>query len=454
MELNLKEWQPSGVEFLRTHPGALLADEQGLGKTVMFINAAKHFNGPVLCVVRSLAKLQMVNEIKRWDPGAPIVRCVEGGLFNEEVVKEWFEFPRKRGYLLVHHEALYRVQSRLRDIGVWEIIWMDEAHRIANPRTQVTKAVKSLRSFYKWATSGTIMDRSPADYWSLLNWFQPSAFPSYWKFYEAHVQEIRNKHTGQIVKRVPKNLTRFSESVGPYFLRRTAQEVGMEEPLYEDIYLEMYLKQAQVYNTLDKETLAFVERESTDDPIFVQNALQKMHLLQRSTISTTLVDSPQGKQSSVKFDWVRDWLVDYSSEQVVIFTHSRAACAELASHLSDFDTAFITGGTPNDLRERYMEMFKDGRTKVLIAVTDLAAESISISWCSNAIFLDCHPSSRLMSQAEMRIRRADSLKRAKIFYLVCNKTVDELLLKHYREKLTNRELVESYLRRHNEGNSH
>lgn len=440
--MELYEWQPAGVEFLRTRPGGLLADEQGLGKTVMFIEAAKKFSGPVLCIVRGLAKLQTSMMIKEWDPGAPIVRCVEAGVFAEDVVREWFKFPRTRGYLLVHHEAVYRIAETLRSMGVWDIIWVDEAHRISNPRARVTKAVKSIPAFYKWGTSGTIMDRSPADFWSILNWFDDRRHSNYWRFHDSYVDIIRNTK-GQVVKVRPKNLTKFAQEVGPYYLRRTAEEVGIEEPLYQTITLEMYPKQAEVYTKLKNDTLAYVERESTSDPIFVQNALQKVYLLQQATISTTLLDVPG---PSVKYDFIQDWLEDYQ-EPVVIFTHSRAASIEIAGHIKE-PTVVLNGETPNDKRDRYLELFKSNKVRVAVCVTDLAAESLSLSWVSNSMFVDIHPSSRMMSQAEMRIRRADSKSRAKIYFLLCKSTVDDLCYRHYREKLTNRELVELFLRRY------
>jgi hypothetical protein len=137
-----------------------------------------------------------------WDPGAPIVRCVEGGVFAEEVVRKWFDFPRTRGYLLVHHEIMYRVASKLREMGVWEIVWVDEVHRISNTRAQVSKAVKTIPTFYKWGTSGTVIDRSPADFWSILNWFQPNKFGSYWAFYNDYVREIRRTFLSSLLRLV------------------------------------------------------------------------------------------------------------------------------------------------------------------------------------------------------------------------------------------------------------
>jgi hypothetical protein len=440
-ELKLFPWQPEGVEFLRTHPGAILGDEQGLGKTIMVIEAAKNYDGPVLCIVRPLAKYQIVQMIKDWDPGAPIVRCVESGVFAEDVVKSWFEFPRKRGYLLVHHEAVRLIAQKLKEMGLWEIVWVDEVHRISNHRSQISKAVKSIQAFYRWGTSGTIQDRSPADFWSILNWQHPNHFTSYWAFYNLYVEEVRG-HNGQTVNRRPKNMAMFAKHVGPLYLRRTATEVGMQEPLYEDIPLEMYPKQQAVYDKLAHDTLVYLERESTDDPFFISNSLQKLYMLQLSTIATELVDVPG---PSVKLDYIKDWLEDYPVDQAIVFTHSKKACSLFASLLPE---AFgISGDTSNSDRERYLKMFESGKFRVLFAVTDLAAESLSLPTISNAFFLDTHPSSRMMLQAEMRIRRANSVKRAHIRRLLCTKSVDFKLLQHCRNKITSIDLVNEFLRR-------
>jgi superfamily II DNA/RNA helicase len=224
----------------------------------------------------------------------------------------------------------------------------------------------------------------------------------------------------------------------------------MHEPLYETIHLEMTERQRSAYDTINKEVLAFVDRESTSDPIFVSNALQKMNLLQRCAVSPTTVDIAG---PSVKYDYVKDWLNDYPNEPVIVFTHNKAACVELASMIED--ALPITGDVSNVQRDKTLALFKEGRVKRLVLVTDLAAESLSLSWVSKAVFLDVHTSSRLMSQAEMRIRRADSLKRAQIYYLLCVNSIDTLMYRKYKDKMSDRELVEEFLRRYRDArNTH
>lgn len=445
-ELELYKWQPAGVEFLRTRPGALLGDEQGLGKTIMVIEAAKKFDGPVLCIVRPLAKLQISMMIKMWDPGTPIVRCIDGGIFAQDVVKEWFSFPRRRGYLLVHHEIVYRIQSILKDLGIWEIVWVDEAHRMANPKTQISKAIKSIPSFYKWGTSGTIQDRSPADFWSPLNWFQPQKFSAYHAFYNRYVEEQRSPR-GIVYHRRPRNMSQFAQEVGPFYLRRTAEEVGMFLPIFEPVALEMGPKQRQVYDTIAKEVLVFLERESTDDPIFVSNSLKKMSLLTRCTVDPTSIDV--NIHDSVKFEWVKDHFLDYPNEQFVVFTHNKHAAKTLAAFLPK--ALPLTGDLTDKQRDSVLELFLNGEVPTMVATTDIASESLSFPDVHKLIFLDIHPSSRSMSQAEMRVRRANSKRQPHIYYLLAYKTVDELMYKRYKQKLTDRQVVDQYLKEAHNG---
>ena len=440
--------QPSGIEFLANSYGALLGDIQGSGKTVMVINAAKRLNGPILCVVRPLAKPDLVAHIKEWDPGTPIVRCIEGGAFNEEVVKKWFEFPRKRGYLLVHHEVVRRIVGVLKSFGLWEAIWVDEAHRISNSHTQLYKSLMGIQSFYKWGTTGTPIDKLTSEFWGILHWIRPAYFNSYWSFYENFVQEVRDSH-GKVLTKHPKNLPLFAKLVGPYYLRREEEEVGMYRPEYIPVHLEMSPEQQQVYSNLEGQVVAdILADEGNDENLFVASSLARLHHLKIAALEPAILGS---RAPGVKIDWLRDWVKDYS-DPLIIFTHSKAFARYLPSVIAD--GLPIHGDMTITSREKVLDLFKNGKIRYVVATIDTAAESLNLQVSSHAIFTDAHPSSRMMSQAEMRIRRINSVRRATVYQLCCTKSIDVDLWRAYNQKLTDRQLIDDFIRRYNEGNSH
>ena len=455
--LTPRPYQQEGVKFLlEAEGGAVLADPQGTGKTLEAVWAASELEGPVLIISRPLNMYFWKQVIKELDPGAPVVTAKAGlgGVFNSEKVASWFGATRTHGYLIIYHEMLpYSVDHfsvakngkqakfrpakfSLKDFGVWDAIIADEAHRFKNRKSQTTKALKRIPCYRRWPMTGTAMEKSPADLWSLLHWFDKDLFSSYWTFFDMFVEYEDAPFGGREITGV-KNRPLLAQTIAPFYLRRS-KFPGMPPQDYKNVPLLFSLEQKLLYDSVRMKT--FVELSETGEETFIKNALARQHLLQRIAVDPSLVDS---NVHSVKVQWLLDWLEDYGSTQFVVFTHIKKFANGLPLLIPN--GAAITGDVAQDDREAALHDFQTGALQFLSCTIDVAAESINLPQAEFVFVTDMHRSSILQAQAEERAHRMDSPKPTHVVRLLAKGTVDFLALDAYERKLSNAEVVHQFL---------
>lgn len=446
MQPTLRDYQIEGVKALLESHGICLADDMGMGKTWQALFAAKERVGPYLVITRPLNKWFWVETIKELDPTARIVISGTAGVFPEEYVADWFRHPRKRGYLVTHHEALQYSQPKYNkqgvithkaqytlDFGMWEGIIADEAHRFKNRNAIMTKVLKRLFAYNKWALTGTPMEKLPSDLWSLLNWFNPNEFNGYWKFYEDYVEYDMGWHGDRKIKGV-KNAEGLAKRIAPYFLRRTKETHATDLPpkLYKNIPLQMESAQELLYKQYCGVGFAF---EGTEQEEFIGTSLAAIMKMRRIALDPKIIGH---LCSSIKKEWLLDWATDID-EQFVILTSSKEFAEQLPLDLPD--GVSITGDTKSRDRTISMSLFESGKTRYLVGTIDVLAEGLNLQNASIAIFTDYHTSSIKMQQAEDRIHRIGMTKAATIYRLLCRGTIDYVMKESIERKWSDIEFV-------------
>lgn len=444
-QIILRPFQETGVRFLTERRGALLTDEQGLGKTIQAIWAAKMVaTGPVLVISRPLNKPFWRETIRKIDPGAPTYTTSVGGHFDPEKIKDWFKYPRKRGYLIVHHESLRLQKNLLRSFGIWDLIIADEAHRFKNRKAQMSQCLKDIPSFVRWGLTGTPMEKSPGDYWSILNWFDPKMFSGFWKFYEQFVNTMYIQGFGGTrIELGLKNPQLLADTLAPYVLGRKKKDVEPELPelIIKDVPLAMTAEHAKLYRAVAKQYFINLGEEAEVGELFIKSALHRLSLLQKAAIDPSLIGSTA---AGTKTEWILDWLEDYAGEQLVVFTHFKDYAHGLGVRIQNSEV--VTGNVPAARRAEIVSDFQKGNVRVLVGTIDTMSESINLQNASYAVFTDLHSSSIMMDQAYGRVHRIGSRGDVVITRLLTEHTVDFLAKARLDRKFGDIETVEKFMK--------
>lgn len=416
----------------------LVADDRGLGKTVMSIETAKRIiqerQAPVLVIVPKTLKAQWWEEILDQDEHAI-------GMELQTSTKLDFVYNSKKPFwVLTHYEAVMK-HWRMLSKTQWACIIVDEAHRIKNRKAQRTVAIKKLKAYRKIALTGTPYDKNPADIWSILNWLQPDVFRSYWDFFKAHVNYDGELGSAIEINGV-KDGAKFSRAIAPYVIRRSKHDVAPMLPpkIEQHISVEMTPEQASLYQRIKiaAETDATLDDGKT---LVMPNLLARILRLQQAAVDPRLLGTDA---NGAKIDWLLEY-ADDNPGTLLVFTRFRDTAIRVARLL---DAPYYVGGTNLWDLQQYPK---------IVATIDAAKEGLNLGHIWNTVFMDSHWSSIAMAQAIDRTERDLSATEPRvIMYLNAvdtahQPTVDALVRQALESKWSTIELVNTWLKRTQQG---
>lgn len=226
----LRPYQILGYKWLKTLDkykfGGILADDMGLGKTIQIISVILDYkqnsneHRASIVVSPSSLSLNWKNEIEKFAPALKI-RVVRGTASER---KEIIQNIDKYDLIITSYDLLKR------DIDIYnekkynfKFIIADEAQYLKNNNTKNAKAIKQLNADTRFALTGTPIENSLAELWSIFDFIMPGYLFSYKKFklkYETAIIKDEDKETMDKLKML----------IQPFVLRRTKKEVLTELP--------------------------------------------------------------------------------------------------------------------------------------------------------------------------------------------------------------------------------
>lgn len=423
MARELYPFQKDAVERIIHTAGFILADECGLGKTITAIEVCKQVkkHDRVLIIAPPALLPQWHEEIEMQSEGVKITRV------NRLPV----DFANLTGYFLmsIYDLSSEKVRATLY-ATMFDILIIDEAHRIKNRKTRTAEWVKKISATRRICLTGTPMEKTPADLWSLLNFIQPDDFPAYWGFVMRHLN-VTAGYFERYVIGGPKDPEEFGKLLNPYMLRRTKDEVAPQLP--EKIIIEQKVDllpaQERLYKKMKEEKDLLIKLSDTSE-IVVPNALSLLVKLQQLSICPSLLFD-EGKSESGKLQWLASFIEDHPDEPVVVFTRFRAV-AELIH--KQYGGDIVIGG--------HREISES--PTFCVGTIDAMGEGLNFQWAKHAIFMDAHWSTIKMTQAIDRIHRIN-ITEAKNLYFLWSTREDKLVLDAFNNKMSEAELVYYFL---------
>ena len=217
----LRNYQKTGYRWLKTlqkyHFGGILADDMGLGKSLQII--ALILSGvqkPAIIVCPTTLILNWVNEFKKFAPD--LVTCAVMGTAEE---RKLLVAGSDADVIITSYELIRRDEDLYENMH-FGLAVVDEAQYIKNPETKNAKSVKRLKADYRFALTGTPIENSLAELWSIFDFIMPGYLYSYRRF--------RDTFETEIVHGNDKAAKRLSKLVQPFILRRLKTNVLRELP--------------------------------------------------------------------------------------------------------------------------------------------------------------------------------------------------------------------------------
>ncbi|KAJ1557479.1 hypothetical protein HK096_007075, partial [Nowakowskiella sp. JEL0078] len=223
----MRDYQVQGLNWLISlydnGLNGILADEMGLGKTlqtISFLGYLKKFRGvkgPHIVIVPKSTLQNWMNEFKKWVPEIDVFMF--HGLKDErKPLVENFLKPMNFEVCVTSFEMCLLEESQLKKIS-WQYLIMDEAHRIKNESSGLSKIVRLFKTRNRLLLTGTPLQNNLHELWALLNFLLPDVFSSSDDFNTWFSSDSGDQEN------VVQQLQKVNEILRPFLLRRIKADV-------------------------------------------------------------------------------------------------------------------------------------------------------------------------------------------------------------------------------------
>uniref|UniRef100_A0A8D2LIS8 Chromodomain helicase DNA binding protein 1 n=1 Tax=Varanus komodoensis TaxID=61221 RepID=A0A8D2LIS8_VARKO len=458
--LELRDYQLNGLNWL-AHSwckgnSCILADEMGLGKTIQtisFLNYLFHEHqlyGPFLLVVPLSTLTSWQREIQTWAPQMNAVVYL-GDITSRNVIRthEWMHLQTKRlkfNILLTTYEILLKDKSFLGGLN-WAFIGVDEAHRLKNDDSLLYKTLIDFKSNHRLLITGTPLQNSLKELWSLLHFIMPEKFSSWEDFEEEHGKGREYGYAS------------LHKELEPFLLRRVKKDVEKSLPakVEQILRMEMSALQKQYYKwilTRNYKALSKGSKGSTSGFLNIMMELKKCcnHCyLIKPPDDNEFYNKQEALQnlirSSGKLILLDKLLVRLRERgnRVLIFSQMVRMLDILAEYLKyrQFPFQRLDGSIKGELRKQALDHFNAEGSEDFCFLLSTRAGGLGINLASadTVVIFDSDWNPQNDLQAQARAHRIGQKKQVNIYRLVTKGSVEEEILERAKKKMVLDHLV-------------
>lgn len=434
----LRPFQKVGIEFAANANGnAIIADGTGLGKTWQGIGLCEYLDRPAIIICPASVKENWRREIKRltghdayvckstlpneWDVDVIAKRTYKYIIMNYDIFGKAREIGEGKEKVIRYFWA-----DVIRELGTYNQIIFDEAHRIKNTSANRTKATLHLgdKMNYLFLTATPVLNR-PRELYSPLRLIRPGQYLS-----EQHFLENYMWTDGKV-----RNVEHLRETLSTILIRRKREDVQKDLPPIERIYDWYELTEGAMvrYQTALEGLYVSIKEFDPDrskNNLFIEGILAQITRLKQivaqdkvdriAELALELVDSEEGEGKG----------------KVVIFSGFKPVVRAIARRLGHEAVCFDGDVKPVD-RQPIVDQFQDDpKIKFLVATGQTAGEGLTMTAGGFVIFSDFGWTPAYHHQCEGRIYgRLNEAHGAISYYIVGLNTIEEWIQELLAKKL-------------------
>ncbi|CAI5522129.1 unnamed protein product [Closterium sp. Naga37s-1] len=444
----MRDYQLAGLNWMirlyENGINGILADEMGLGKTLQsisllgYLHEFKGISGPHMVVAPKSTLGNWIKELHRF---CPSLRAFKFHGNQEERTHQRTNLlqPGKFDVVVTSYEMVIKEKSAFRRLS-WRYIIIDEAHRIKNENSILSKTMRLFSSNYRLLITGTPLQNNLHELWALLNFLLPEIFSSAEAFDE-WFQLSDGEDQQEVVQQLHKVLR-------PFLLRRlksdverglppkkeTILKVGMSE-VQRNYYRALLQKDIEVLNSGGERSrllnIAMQLRKCCNHPYLFQGAepgppfITDEHLIEASgkmVLLDRLLPKLKARDSRVLIFSQMTRLLDILEDYCMFRGHQYCR---------------IDGNTGGDEREAAIEEFNKEGSETFIFLLSTRAGGLGINLATADIVIiydsDWNPQADL--QAMDRAHRIGQKKEVQVFRFCTEHTIEEKVIERAYKKL-------------------
>ncbi len=438
-EKKLRDYQKVGYRWLKTLAkyqfGGILADDMGLGKTIQIIALLKSEidkNNKLTSIVvcPSTLVLNWKAEIEKWCNNMKVL--IVKGTAEERVEK--INSYQNYNLVITSYDLLKRDIEYYED-KQFKYIVADEAQYIKNSSTQNATSLKSLKGEVKFALTGTPIENSIAELWSIFDFIMPGYLYNYNKFkkkFEEPILKLEDKEA----------LSRLKKLISPFILRRVKKDVLTELPEKNITVMknEMENEQQKLYLSYLAQTKKEVVEELSDNS-FEKSKFKILMLLTRlrqiCCHPSLFIENYNGGSGKLKqcLDLVLDAIE--SGHKILIFSSYTSMFEIIEGEFKKLNINYfkLIGNTPVSKRIEMVDEFNNNDS-VKVFLISLKAGGTGLNLTSADVVIHYDPWWNISSenQATDRAYRIGQKNSVQVYKLITSDSIEEKINKMQERK--------------------
>ena len=434
----LRPYQVEGVHWLERlrhmYLNGILADDMGLGKTLQAIAAiTQHHNrnpdSHSLIVCPTSLLYNWKEELHKFNAKLKVI-VVDGiPSARKKLLSKMNEYD-----VIITSYTLLQKDIETYSQSVLAYAVLDEAQHIKNRSTRNAKSVKTIQAAHRLILTGTPIENSLEDLWSLMDFLMPSFLSSFDRFVEKYIRIGGTQHT--------QNIEYLRRKVSPFILRRMKVDVLKDLPPVSEIIYHCQLSDVQrdLYRSYAAsardELVKMVEREGFDK---VQiHVLATLTRLKQICCHPAIFAKEKAEPGdSAKYEMLLELLQTLveSNHRTVIFSQYTRMLQIMREDFEQRSIAFsyLDGTTKNRL-DIVKEFNENPKIPVFLVSLKAGGTGLNLIGADTVIHYDMWWNPAVENQATDRVHRLGQKNSVSAYKLITLGSIEEKIVEMQRRK--------------------
>ena len=480
----LRQYQIDGLNWLislfTNDINGILADEMGLGKTfqtiafLAYLRNIQNIQGPHMVIAPKSTIQNWAREFATWTPEMEVLVIAGDKEERNDLLKNRL-MTAKFDVCITSYELLIREKNFLKRIA-WQYIIVDEAHRLKNEESILSKLMRVLYSRHRLLITGTPLQNNLHELWALLNFLLPDVFSDAEVFDEWFAQEgddedgdeeeskdvetiTRDGEDGEEEKENGQVVDRLRSLLSPFLLRRVKRDVEHSLlPKKEiNLYVSMSDMQIQWYQRLLEKDLDAINSSGKGGSEKKMRLLNIVMQLRKCCNHPYLFDGAEpgppfttdehlvaNSGKMILLDKLLTKLKAQGSRVLIFSQMSRMLdILEDFCNLRGYEYSRIDGSTQHEDRIESIDDFnRPGSDKFVFLLTTRAGGlGINLTTADQVIIYDSDWNPQADLQAMDRAHRIGQTKQVYVYRFIVEHAIEEKVLERAAHKLRLDQLV-------------
>lgn len=452
----LRSYQIEGLQWMlslfNNNLNGILADEMGLGKTIQTISLIayllenKGVTGPHLIVAPKAVLPNWLTEFSTWAPSIVAI-LYDGRAEERKALRDELTGDGRFNVLITHYDLIMRDKAVLKKIH-WHYLIIDEGHRLKNHECALARTlVSGYKIRRRLLLTGTPIQNSLQELWSLLNFLLPNIFNSVENFEEWFNAPFTDKCDVSLTDEEELLvIRRLHHVIRPFILRRKKDEVEKFLPGKTQVVLKCDMS---AWQKVYYQQVTDVGRVGLDSGTGKSKSLQNLSMQLRKCCNHpylfvadyNIYRKEEIVRASGKFELLDRLLpkLRRAGHRVLLFSQMTRLMDILEVYLQvhDFKYLRLDGSTKTEERGTLLKQFNapDSPYFMFLLSTRAGGLGLNLQTADTVIIFDSDWNPQMDQQAEDRAHRIGQKKEVRVFVLVSVGSIEEVILERAKQKM-------------------